>query len=82
MVGADTRDVRTQLWDSCNAKSLDTRVFLQARRKKLVVDSQAARSAAEARSQADSLLEVLVRRSAEEQKIGQRLWQLRQEKVR
>lgn len=54
----------------------------QARRKKLVVEQQAARTAAECRVEADSLLEVLVRQSTEEQKLGQRLWQLRQEKVR
>eukprot|EP00878_Enallax_costatus_P044531 GHUV01053192.1.p1 GENE.GHUV01053192.1~~GHUV01053192.1.p1 ORF type:complete len:383 (+),score=153.40 GHUV01053192.1:92-1240(+) len=53
----------------------------EARRKKLIVEQQAARTAAEGRMEADSLLEMLVRRSAEEQKIGQRLWQLRQEKA-
>lgn len=56
-------------------------VRMQARRKKLVVEQQAARTAAESRVETDSLLEVLVRQSAEEQKLGQRLWQLRQEKV-
>lgn len=48
----------------------------------MLVEQQAARSAAEGRVEADCLLEVLVRRSAEEQKLAQQLWQLQQEKVR
>jgi hypothetical protein len=55
---------------------------LQARRRRLLVEQQAARATSESRVEADSLLEVLVRRSGEEQRLGQRLWQLRQEKVR
>jgi hypothetical protein len=56
--------------------------FLQGRRRRMLVEQQAARSAAEGRVEADCLLEVLVRRSAEEQKLAQHLWQLQQEKVR
>lgn len=48
----------------------------------MLVEQQAARSAAEGRVEADCLLEVLVRRSAEEQKLAHHLWQLQQEKVR
>lgn len=48
----------------------------------MLVEQQAARSAAEGRVEADCLLEVLVRRSAGEQKLAQHLWQLQQEKVR
>lgn len=48
----------------------------------MLVEQQAARSAAEGRVEADCLLEVLVRRSTEEQKLAQHLWQLQQEKVR
>jgi hypothetical protein len=55
---------------------------LQARRRRLLVEQQAARATSESRVEAESLLEVLVRRSGEEQRLGQRLWQLRQEKVR
>jgi hypothetical protein len=47
----------------------------------MLVEQQAARSAAEGRAEADCLLEVLVRRSTEEQKLAQHLWQLQQEKV-
>lgn len=47
----------------------------------MLVEQQAARSAAEGRVEADCLLEVLVRRSTEEQKLAQHLWQLQQEKV-
>lgn len=56
--------------------------LLQGRRRRMLVEQQAARSAAEGRVEADCLLEVLVRRSAEEQKLAQHLWQLQQEKVR
>jgi hypothetical protein len=55
---------------------------MQARRRRLLVEQQAARATSESRVEAESLLEVLVRRSGEEQRLGQRLWQLRQEKVR
>lgn len=55
---------------------------VQGRRRRMLVEQQAARSAAEGRVEADCLLEVLVRRSAEEQKLAQHLWQLQQEKVR
>lgn len=48
----------------------------------MLVEQQAARSAAEGRVEADCLLEVLVRRSGEEQKLAEHLWQLQQEKVR
>lgn len=54
----------------------------QGRRRRMLVEQQAARSAAEGRVEADCLLEVLVRRSSEEQKLAQQLWQLQQEKVR
>jgi hypothetical protein len=54
---------------------------MQGRRRRMLVEQQAARSAAEGRVEADCLLEVLVRRSAEEQKLAQHLWQLQQEKV-
>lgn len=54
----------------------------QGRRRRMLVEQQAARSAAEGRVEADCLLEVLVRRSAEEQKLAHHLWQLQQEKVR
>lgn len=54
----------------------------QARRRRLLVEQQTARATSESRVEAESLLEVLVRRSGEEQRLGQRLWQLRQEKVR
>lgn len=47
----------------------------------MLVEQQAARSAAEGRVEADCLLGVLVRRSAEEEKLAQHLWQLQQEKV-
>jgi hypothetical protein len=53
----------------------------QGRRRRMLVEQQAARSAAEGRVEADCLLEVLVRRSTEEQKLAQHLWQLQQEKV-
>jgi hypothetical protein len=46
-----------------------------------VAEQAAAREAAAARAQEASLLEGLVRRSAEEAALGQRLWQLRQEKA-
>ncbi|WIA32870.1 hypothetical protein OEZ86_006044 [Tetradesmus obliquus] len=52
----------------------------EARRRRLLVEQQAARATSESRVAAESLLEVLVRRSGEEQRLGQRLWQLRQEK--
>jgi hypothetical protein len=47
----------------------------------MLAEQQAARVAAEGRVEADCVLEVLVRRSAEEQKLAQHLWQLQQEKV-
>jgi len=53
----------------------------QVRRRKLLVEQQAARAASEQAADTESILEVLVKQSAEEQKLGQQLWQVKQEKV-
>ncbi|KAF8067189.1 SPEF2 [Scenedesmus sp. PABB004] len=53
----------------------------EVRRRRQLVEQQAARAAAEARLESDALLEVLQRRSAEEQRLAARLWQVRQEKA-
>jgi hypothetical protein len=45
------------------------------------VEQQAARERAEAKGQTDAVLEVLVRKSQEEQAVAARLWQLQQEKA-
>jgi hypothetical protein len=54
---------------------------VQGRRRRMLVEQQAARVAAEGRMEANCVLEVLVKQSGEEQKLGERLWQLQQEKV-
>ncbi len=56
------------------------RLGLQARRRRLLVEQQAAREAAERKAASDNLLELLAKRSGEEQKLAQRLWQLGQER--
>eukprot|EP00775_Hariotina_reticulata_P002553 gene2553-2855_t len=53
----------------------------EVRRRKLLVEQQAARTASEQATDTESLLEVLVKQSAEEQKLGQKLWLVKQEKV-
>lgn len=52
----------------------------QARRRQLVVEQQAAREASERKAESDAVLELLARRSAEEQALAARLWQLGRER--
>lgn len=49
------------------------------RRRRLVVEQQSARAAAEVRTESEALLDLLAERSAEESALAARLWQLRRE---
>jgi hypothetical protein len=51
----------------------------KARRRRLVVEQQSARAAAEARADGDALLDLLASKGAAEAELGARLWRLRRE---